>query len=332
MRLGINPQKEQKKIKLTVNHRVIVVVYIPDEAGFHKNSFNVFKLCLDSIIVTVGSNALITVVNNGSHQKVSDFLNDYFNEKRIDTLISHTANIGKIDASIGAARGCREKYITLTDADILFARGWQEKTEEIFFKFKNVGSVSPIPVRSGLFYGSSSVLKQILLKRLKLTYRAIPENFTDYNRYMESINWATDTNENEKWPIVQSNGAKAIVGSGHQVLTIDRDILFQTVPTAPSLTLVGSNSEYLFVDVPIDKSGKLRLSTYNNYAFHMGNQLESWMENIQEANKANDLVFEKENYPIEESTDLFNSKMRNVNYQIKKQIIKRIFSFFIHRN
>jgi hypothetical protein len=36
----------------------------------------------------------------------------------------------RIDAQIGAARGVREKLITLTDSDILFVKGWQEKVED----------------------------------------------------------------------------------------------------------------------------------------------------------------------------------------------------------
>lgn len=227
---------------------------------------------------------------------------------------------------IGAARNSREKYITLTDADILFTTGWQEKTEEIFYNFSNVGSVSPIPVREGLFFGTSSVLKQILLRKIKFKSMPIPENFNAYNRYLESINWDLEIKEDNKWSVVESNNCKANIGSGHQVLTIDRDVLFETVPTNPSLTLVGGTSENDYVDFAIDKANKLRLSTYHNYAYHMGNKLENWMVDLQNNNKKTELVVKNELHT--KSIDLHQNWFFNKYFGLKKKIIKKLFKFF----
>lgn len=332
MRVGSNPQKQERKITMTTHHRVVVVVYIPNEEGFYKDSFEVFKMCIDSLVSTLNSKAALTIVNNGSHKKVADFLNTYLEEKKIDTLILHNTNIGKIDALIGAARGAREKYITLADSDILFGKGWQEKVEEVFAGFPNVGSVSPIPVRIGLLSGTSSVLKYVLLGKIKCMFIPIPENFVGYNRYLKSINWGFEEKNNNLWPVVEKNGLRAVIGSGHQVLSVDRDILFTTTPSNPSLTLVGNLSEHNYVDVPIDKAGKLRLSTYNNYAFHMGNKLESWMVEIQKNNAEN--VGDKEVgcVIVSPSPDLFNTKIRNKWYVLKKMFLKKMFSFFIGKN
>lgn len=328
MRIGSNPQKTEKKIILTTNHRIIIVVYVPNEEGFYKDSFDVFKTCLNSLVSTINSNAALTIVNNGSHKKVADFLNLYLEEKKIDTLISHNTNIGKIDALIGAARGAREKYITLTDSDILFVKGWQEKIEEVFSIFPNVGSVSPIPVRTGLYAGTSSVLKQILYRKIKFKLIPIPENFINYNKFLESINWDLEKQEDNNWPVVEKNGLRAIIGSAHQVLTIDRDILFKTTPSNPSLTLVGNLSEHNYVDVPIDKSGKLRLATYHNFAYHMGNKLEGWMMDIQENNLTKIFNNAKEVEIVSATTDLFNSKMKNKWYSLKKMVSKKMFALF----
>ena len=326
MRQGWNPQKSGRKIELKTHHRIVIVVYIPNEEGFYENSFEVFKVCLDSLISTTNSNAAITVVNNGSYKKVSDFLNLYLEEKKIDTIISHVTNIGKIDALIGAARGAREKYITLTDADILFVTGWQDKVEEVFSSFSKVGSVSPIPVRTSLYFGTSSVLKQILLKRIKYKSMTIPENFDAYNRYLQSINWDLEIDKGNKWNVVESNDCKANIGSGHQVLTIDRDILFETVPTNPSLTLVGGTSENDYVDFAIDKSNKLRLSTYHNYAYHMGNKLENWMVDLQLNNKKYDMNIN--NKLNTELVDLSNNWFFNKYFGLKKKMIKKAFNVF----
>jgi hypothetical protein len=102
-----------------------------------------------------------------------------------------------------------------------------------------------------------------------------------------------------------------------------RDVLFKSVPTKPSLTLVGGFSEYLYVDKPIDMAGKLRLATFHNYAYHMGNSLEGWMKDVQVENlkqPAADTPFLPDN-----STDLFFSQLKHNRYGIIKKIFKRIY-------
>lgn len=81
MRIGSNPQKLDKKVIMTTNHRIVVVVYIPNEEGFYKDSFKVFKACLDSLVHTVKDDAAITIVNNGSYDKIADLLSHYLKEK-----------------------------------------------------------------------------------------------------------------------------------------------------------------------------------------------------------------------------------------------------------
>jgi hypothetical protein len=327
MRVGWNPQKSEKKIELKTHHRVVLVVFIPNEEGFYKDSINVFKLSLDSIISSVNSNCAITVVNNGSYSKVTELLNSYFSEKKIDSVIHHNKNIGKIDALIGAAKGAREKLITYTDSDILFENGWQQNVEKIFIEFPNVGSVSPIPVRKGIFYATSSVLKQVLIGNLKIKFEPIPENFDSYNKYLSSINWNKETSEAQLWPIISSRTCKAIIGSGHQVLTIDSDILNQYIPKKPSLILVGGDSEYKYVDEPIDFSGKLRLSTYNNYAYHMGNTTESWMYSVLDTNEKEKKMVDIDLFKLKSETKTnFSFKLKC--YRYKKNLIKLVFKFF----
>jgi hypothetical protein len=126
--------------------------------------------------------------------------------------------------------------------------------------------------------------------------------------------------------VVESKNCKANIGSGHQVLTIDRDILFETIPTNPSLTLVGGTSENDYVDFSIDKANKLRLSTYHNYAYHMGNKLENWMVDLQNDNKKWDSNI---NYELNsKSIDLHNNWFFNKYFGLKKKIVKKLFNIF----
>lgn len=324
MRVGMNPQKQSKKIQLKYQHRLIIVVFIPSLDGYYKNVLDVFKLCLDSAISTTNSNCAITVVNNASCNEVAEYLNIKLNDNAIDTVIHHKENIGKIDALIGAARGSREPIITVSDVDILFKNGWQTEIENVFSTIKNVASVSPIPCKNFINYETSSTFSQILSKKVKFKFEPIPENHTSQNQFLESFHWETEKDSNAKWPVIESNGIKAVVGSGHQILSMRRELFHSTVPKEPSLVLVGNNSELLYCDEPINRSGGMRLSTYNNFAYHMGNTTEKWMYDIQDEN-----LKQEKSIPGEvNAIKLLEFEPKEVNlswYKLKKRIINKLF-------
>lgn len=321
----MNPQKQSKKIKLRCQHRLIIVVFIPSLEGYYKDVLEVFKLCLESAITTTNSNCAITVVNNASCKEVSQFLETKLESKSIDTIIHHEENIGKIDALIGAARASREPIITISDVDILFSQGWQNETETIFAKIKNVGSVNPIPCSRFLNYETSSVLYRVLLGQLKFKYQPIPENHDAHNKYLASFNWELETDKNILWPVVESKDVKAVVGSGHQILSMRRELFFTTVPMEPSLTLVGNNSEYLYCDQPINYAGGMRLATYNNFAYHMGNTVEEWMRDVQRDNNSN-IKITQEGFKISK-LPAFHPKLPQMGwYKFKKRAMHKLFN------
>ena len=202
MRIGMNPQKREKKIELQFKHRLIILVYVPEKEGYYKNIFEVFKLCLESAIATINDKCAITVVNNGSCKEVVDYINIKYQNKEIDALIHHNLNIGKMDAIIGAARGSREPIITLSDVDVLFKFGWQQEVEKNFKAFKNLGSISPMSVKSTFRESNVSTLEKIIFKKLKFSLEPIPENTEDYNLYLKSLNWDMICDKNSLWPVV----------------------------------------------------------------------------------------------------------------------------------
>ncbi|MCA0131973.1 glycosyltransferase [Winogradskyella alexanderae] len=325
MRVGMNPQKQTNQIELEFQHRLIILVFIPSLEGYYKNVLEVFKLCLDSAITTTNANCAITVVNNASCKDVKEILDQKLANETIDSVIHHTKNIGKIDALIGAARASREPIITLADVDILFKYGWQSEVEKIFQNIKNVGSVSPIPCRNFKNYETSSTLSKIVFRRVKFNYQSIPENHDDHNKYLDSFHWELENDKNAKWPVIELNDTKAIVGSGHQILSMRRELFFSTVPEEPSLILVGNNSEFLYCDQPINYAKGMRLSTYNNYAYHMGNTVEAWMNAVQDENRNKARDGKQNSYDLK----LPNFRPRPVNfwvYKLKKRIIHRLFN------
>lgn len=326
----MNPQKKEKKIELQFQHRLIILVYLPQKEGYYKNIFDVFKLCLESAITTINSSCAITVVNNASCKEVVDFINDKYQNNEINAVIHHNENIGKMDAIVGAARASREPLITISDVDILFKFGWQQEVEKNFNFFKNVGSVSPIAVKSTYRYANSSTLAKIITKKLKFVLEAIPENVEDYNLYLKSLNWDKECKKEELWPIVESKNHKAILGSAHQILTINREIFFENVPKKPSLTLIGQNSVYNYCDGPIDFSGGLRLSTFNNYAYHMGNNVEEWMTNVQKSNVLKSKNLEKSIVNL--SLNFKPKRNNSFVFKYKEKLVVKLFDLIYTRS
>lgn len=327
MRQGSNPQKTQPLLKLKTNHRVVMVVFVPELSAYYKSMFDVIKVSIASLVKTLPKTSAITIVDNGSCDEVVTYLSDLYKNKKIDALQLFKTNIGKIDALMSGARGAREPIITLTDCDILFKANWVKKTIEIFNTFKNVGSVSPIPTRTGITYFTFSAQKAILLGKLKLHFEEIPSNFEENNKFLKSINWDIETNKRALWPVVSKNKVKAMIGSDHQVLTLRRDILFNCTPSKPSFTKVGKESEREYVDLAIDLSGGLRLSTYNFYAYHMGNVLEQWM--VESCEKLNELP---KKLDLNLNPELNYKEKNKVKYKLEKKILKKVFNTIYLRN
>jgi hypothetical protein len=50
MRIGSNPEKTNNSIILDNYHRIVIPVYIPNFEGYFKDAFEIFKLCLDSLL------------------------------------------------------------------------------------------------------------------------------------------------------------------------------------------------------------------------------------------------------------------------------------------
>ena len=120
MRIGINPEKENKEIKDKIYHRVVVTVYIPDFEGYFAGAFKVFKLCLESLLLTVHSQTRITIYNNNCHKDVKIYIDKkYYESEYIDQVFHSKKNVGKINAILASVKGNLEKLITVTDADVL---------------------------------------------------------------------------------------------------------------------------------------------------------------------------------------------------------------------
>lgn len=275
MRIGFNPNKDKILAASECFHQVIVPVYIPNQEGYFKDSLQVLKYCLESLFKTSHNKTYFTVVNNGSCAEVKDYLDDLYQEEKLQELI-HTTGIGKLNAILKGLTGHQFELITITDADVMFQNDWQKETYEIFDAFPKAGAVSTTPNSKMVKYFTSNLIADCLFSaKLKFTKVVNPKAMKMFADSIGNSNLFNDLHL-QKYLTIEQNNKKAVVGSGHFVATYKGDV-FDTIKMRFSQFSLGGTSEADLLDKPVAESGYWRLSTLGNYTLHMGNTLEKWM-------------------------------------------------------
>lgn len=302
MRIGFNPHKDKMQEASDSFHQVIIPVYIPNQEGYFKDSFAILKLCLESLLKTSHAQTYISVVNNGSCMEVIEYLVSLKRNKQIHELI-HTTNIGKLNAVLKGVVGHNYHLITIADADVLFLNGWQESSYAVFDTFAKVGAVCPTPSSRSLRTYTANVYWDLFFSN-KIKFTSVV-NADALKMFGLSVGDATFYNgvQLKKYLTVLNDGKKAVVGAGHFVSTY-RGEVFNTVENRFTKYKMGGNSEGDFLDIPVVKKGFWRLSTADNYAYHMGNVLEDWMFVTVSKLKLNDTVSTFKLQPIQPSSKL----------------------------
>ena len=157
MRKGGNPEKTNNVLEIESYHRIIVPVYIPNLIeDYFKDGLKILKLCLDSLLMTIHSKTKISIINNGCCDEVICHLEEvYAQNSSVDQLLHSKINLGKVNALYSVIKSNLEPLLTITDADVLFLKGWQQAVEKVFVDFPKAGMVSPVP--SSIMYDSSFV-------------------------------------------------------------------------------------------------------------------------------------------------------------------------------
>ncbi|WP_434035420.1 glycosyltransferase family A protein [Formosa sp. 4Alg 33] len=277
MRIGFNPNKDKPLSKHNFFHQVVVPVYIPHMKDYFKDSLLILKCCLGSLIETTHDKTYFTVVNNGSCDEVVKFLDELKEEGKIHELI-HTTSIGKINAIVKGVAGHKFDLVSLVDGDVLFVQGWQNATYRIFNAFPKAGVVTTTPNPKLIKYHSSALFFDMLFSNsLKFSKVKDPKALKMFSDSIGNNNLYKDIHLTKYLTIKSVTGINAVVGSGHFVATYRGD-LFKTLNNSNDAYFLGGNAVEQHLDYPIAKKGFWRLSTLDNYTYHMGNTLELWME------------------------------------------------------
>ncbi|MEM0541974.1 glycosyltransferase family A protein [Flavobacterium sp. j3] len=313
MRIGSNPNKEINQQESFFIHQIIIPVYIPHEDDYFKDSFKILKLCLNSLFNTIHSKTFITIVNNGSCDTVLTYLDQLFAEKKINELI-HTDNIGKINAVFKGLSGNNIQLVTIADADVLFLASWQSETMKIFREIPKAGVVGIVPqIRMYTYKGGNAIFDNFFSKRLKF----IPvKNKEAMLHFYESIGWGKLNKDYLELGLgLEYKKVKCFIGSGHFVATYKKDIFEELITFIGGKKAAGIGEEY--IDDKALQKDYWRLTTQDNYAYHMGNIYEEWMEMSSKSivpSNVEQLKFAK------------REKISDTTYFFKNKLIKKMIS------
>jgi hypothetical protein len=276
MRVGFNPHKNQLLKESDCFHQVIIPVYIPNQEEYFKDGFEILQLCLSSLFKTIHNKTFITVVNNGSCKVVVESLDRMYQDNKIHELI-HTTNIGKLNAILKGLSGNNIELVTIADADVLFLDNWQLASYSVFESFPQTGAVCPTPSSRSLRTHTANIYWDLFFSS-KLNFSRVINSkaLLMFGHSVGDSGFYSKT-QLEKYLTVRNGNVKAVVGAGHFVATYRAEV-FSHFRKNYSNYKLGGDSEAEFLDVPVVKKGFWRLSTADNYACHLGNVKEDWMQ------------------------------------------------------
>jgi hypothetical protein len=218
------------------------------------------------------------VISDNCCVSVNGKLQQLFQENSIDELILEKENIGKINAILKVLRTSEETYITIADADVLFLNHWDKEVFAIFNKFPKAAAVSPTPIFRNQMNFTANIWIDYLFSD-KLKFRNV-KNPMALEKFAQSLGW-NSLEPRFKDVIMtlesQDKSTIAVVGATHFVATYNTTFL-KNLPKENSVFKLGGNSEGLYLDKPPFDLDGYRLTTYDNFAYHMGNTLENGME------------------------------------------------------
>ena len=286
MRIGYNPHKDQVLEKSEFTHQVVMPVYIPNQEGYFKDSLSILKLALESLFKTTHNKTFFSIINNGSCETVKTYLDALHKKGSIQELM-HTTNIGKLNAVLKGLAGNNIELVTITDADVLFTSGWQLETAKVFNTFPKVGVVGIVP-QFNMFksHCGNVIYDNLFNSKLKFLPVKSPKALA---LFYKSIGWDETYNKDFlKYSLgLENKDTAVLLGSGHFVATYKKQ-QFETVKSYLGYKMGGGSESYL--DLAALDYDYWRVTTYDNYAFHMGNVLEDWMSEATINNSDKDVV------------------------------------------
>lgn len=274
MRVGQNPAKSIDSVPQPQQVTVALVSYIPFLGGYYAQSLEVLKTCLGSLWEATRTPFDLLVFDNASCTEVRGYLQDAHSQGRIQYLVLSDKNVGKGGAWNFIFQAAPGEIIAYADSDILFRRGWLERSLEILAAFPQAGMVTARPMRTPeAFY--TSTLEWV---RQQADVQLEQGNFLPWETYLEHVlSLGTSEEQAREWFASRQDirltrqGVSAHVSAAHFQFTAPKSILAQFVPFDMDRPMGQVRS----LDEQMNASGYLRLTTCDPLVKHLGNRIEA---------------------------------------------------------
>ncbi len=281
-RIGQNPAKLGMKTYQPHKLGIATVTYIPSQEGYFRDSLAILKLTLNSLIRNTAEPFDMLVFDNGSCREIKSELTKLHQEGLIRWLVLSGENLGKTGAQNWIFSAMPNEWICYTDSDVLFRKGWIEASREIIKHFPSAGMVGAQPCFFDVLKGKGQAHLQLLSSSgytLK-SYKPDDDVIEEYCRGINATQELATKYRACQLEIVQvdKNGFQAGLGASHMQFLVPSELAHHILPL-PHLSGL-SQEEDRQLDLRIDQTGRLHLSTLKPYVVHIGNVLDEWAQDL----------------------------------------------------
>ena len=252
---------------------VVVLTYVPNDIGYFKDRFDVMRVCIESILKNTQAPFDLMVFDNGSTDKVVDYLRKQRDAGNIDFLVLSRQNIGKIGALQIMFKAAPGEIIAYCDDDVFFLPGWLNRHLEVINNYPDVGVVSGMYIKPHMKEGIESTMQfasrpdvkmekgDLVDKDLELHY--ISNMGRTWEQYQKEIQGLEDV-------CITYKGIQTYVSAGHYQFVAVKDRILKALPDKWKSNLMGQMRE---LDIAIDELKMLRLCTTPATVRLLGNQI-----------------------------------------------------------
>jgi len=147
-RFGFHPMKTSKVVNMPDAKKITIttIVHIPELIGFWKDSLKVLKLSFESLFKHTNQEFDFMVFDNGSCNKVNDYLTKEYKKDNIQYLYFSKTNQRKTFAMPFLLREAPGDIICFFDSDVLFLPNWLDESLKVLEKFPKTGMLTACPI------------------------------------------------------------------------------------------------------------------------------------------------------------------------------------------
>ncbi len=272
-RVGMNPGRGKKSDFTPARVTVSVLTYVPNDIGYFKDRFDVMRVCIESILKNTQEPFDLMIFDNGSSDKVIDYLHKQQNAGNIDFLLLSSKNVGKITALQVMCKAAPGEIIAYCDDDVFFLPGWLKRHLEVIDTYPDVGVVTGMYIKPHMKEGVKTTMRftakpdviiekgNLIDKDLELHY--IANMGRTWEQYKNEIQGLEDVR-------ITYKGIQTYASAGHFQFIALKDRILKALPDKWQINLMGKMRE---LDIGIDDLKMLRLCTTPATVRLLGNKI-----------------------------------------------------------